>query len=896
METRISGQDKSNPYKKQSLRKRAEVIAQEKTTEPQENMEALSPEDMRQALHELRVHRIELDMQNEELRRAQGELEALKERYFDLYDLAPVGYCALSENGLFLEVNLAAATLLGLTRTGLVSQPISKFILKEDQEIFYHHRKQLFETGESQVCELRMVKSDGTQFWGHMETTAHQDQGGLPVCRAILSDITERKFQENERELTASLILLINTPGDFRECMAGLTMSLQRWSGCEAVGIRLRSGEDYPYYETHGFSASFVRLESRLCAFDSDGNILRNGMGNPILECMCGNILRGRFDPSKPFFTTHGSFWTNSTTALLTDTTESDRQSRTRNRCNGEGYESVALIPLRSGDQVFGLIQFNDHRPDRFTPFLVASFERMADNLAIALSRRQAEEAVRESEEKYRSMMNSMKDSAYICSPEFRIEYLNPAMISRIGRDAAGEICHKAIYEQDEKCPWCAFDELRKQKCIEYEITDPKNNRYYSVSNSPIVHSDNTISKLTLFRDITEFKTMEGILRQSLKMESIGTLAGGIAHDFNNILGIIVGNVELAFDDVPKGNPAYSSLEEIKDASLRAKNIVRQLLDFSRKTDQKLQPIEIASVIKDALKFLRSTIPTTIDLQQHIEEQGETILADATQINQIMLNLCINASQAMELTGGTLTVSVQTVILDDNTIKDYPGLSSGQYVEIMVSDTGPGINPENMDRIFDPYFTTKDVGKGSGMGLAVVQGIVKNHSGAIFVESEPGRGATFSILFPLVEKEASTIATVTKEELLHGAETILFIDDEIPITKVVKKMLERLGYKVKAITNPVIALELFKSKPDQFDLVVTDMTMPQMTGMKLSEKIMGIRPDIPVIICSGYSSLVNEESAKLLGIAAYVMKPIDSKELSEIIRTVLDVTNGSAHT
>lgn len=874
--------------KKQALRKRAEEIALENEAQPRINREAYSPEAMRQTIHELRVHQIELDMQNEELRRAQVELEALQTRYFDLYDLAPVSYCTISDNGLFLEVNLAAAEMLGLPRTALVKHPISRFILKEDQDIYYHHRKKLLETGEPQACELRMVKSDGTQFWGHMAATAHQDQDGALVCRAILSDITERKSRENERELTAHLIQMVTTPGDFRECMADLTVSLQRWSGCEAAGIRLRSGDDYPYYETHGFPESFVRLETQLCSYESDGNILRDGMGNPILKCMCGNILCGRFDPAKPFFTIHGSFWTNSTTALLTGTTDSDRQSRTCNRCNGEGYESVALIPLRSGNQVLGLIQINDHHPGRFTPLLIASFERMADSLAIALSRRQAEEALRESEKKYRSIMNAMKDSAYICSPEFRIEYLNPAMIDRLGSDAVGKTCHKAIYEKDEKCSWCTFDEVQKQKSIEYEIADPRNGRHYSVSNSPIVHSDNTISKLTVFRDITEFKSIEEKLRQSLKMESIGTLAGGIAHDFNNILGIIVGNAELALYDIPKWNSAYSSLEEIKDASLRAKNIVRQLLDFSRKTDQKLQPMEIAFVIKDSLKFLRSTIPTTIDFHQHIEDQGKTILADPTQINQIMLNLCVNASQAMEQTGGTLTVSVQTVVLDDNTTKNHPDLSRGKYVEIIVSDTGPGINPDIIDRIFDPYFSTKDVGKGSGMGLAVVQGIVKNHNGAIHIESEPGRGATFSIFFPLGEEKTTSIETVTKEELIHGTETILFVDDEISIGKIVKRMLERLGYKVEATTNPVIALELFKSKPETFDLVITDMTMPQMTGVKLSEKIMGIRPDIPVIICTGYSSLVDEESAKSLGIAAYVMKPIDSKEIAETVREVLD--------
>ena len=501
--------------------------------------------------------------------------------------------------------------------------------------------------------------------------------------------------------------------------------------------------------------------------------------------------------------------------------------------------------------------------------------------------RKKMEQALYESEEKYRSMMESMKNESYICSPKLRIEYMNPAMIKRVGRDATGENCYKAIYDRDRKCAWCTFDQIEKKKYVEYEIAAPRDNRYYSVSNSPLSHIDGTVSKLTIFHDITEMKNMEENLRQAQKMESIGTLTGGIAHDFNNILGIILGNTELAIEDVPEWSPAHSNLEEIKTASLRAKNIVRQLLSFSRKVEQKMHPIEIARVIKDALKFLRSTIPTTIDVKQDIKVTDETIFADPTQINQIMMNICINASHAMEETGGTFKVSVEKVILDDNSAKEYPKLSSGEHIKIRISDTGPGINPDIIDRIFDPYFTTKEVGKGSGMGLSVVHGIVKNHNGAITVDSNPGKGTTFNILFPKANEKSKGGKKSTKAPLC-GNETILFVDDEISIVKMIKKMLERLGYMVETKMNPVEALDLFKSKPDRFDLVITDMTMPKMTGVKLSEKLMGIRTDIPVIICTGHSAIVDEEKAKKLGLAAYIMKPINMLELSQTIRKVLD--------
>jgi len=404
---------------------------------------------------------------------------------------------------------------------------------------------------------------------------------------------------------------------------------------------------------------------------------------------------------------------------------------------------------------------------------------------------------------------------------------------------------------------------------------------------SPVRDSSGEIVNfVSVHRDITHEIELEAQLQQAHKMEAIGTLAGGIAHDFNNILGIILGNTELAMDDVPEWNPAKYNLEEIRTASLRAKDVARQLLSFARKTKLEKKPTNIIPIVKESLKLLRSSIPTSIEMRQNIPKDIDTILADPTQINQVLINLCTNADYATP-DGGIIEVTLKNVELDEDTAAQHPELIPGRYVNLIVSDTGHGIAQEDIDRIFDPYFTTKEVGKGTGMGLSVVHGIVKSHGGTISVESELGKGATFSVLFPVIEKEA-VVETETDEELPAGNERILFVDDEESMVYVGRYRLERLGYQVEAQTSPAQALKLFQANPDQFDLVITDMTMPQMTGDILVKKILKIRPDMPTILCTGFSEKIDEERSKELGISAYIEKPFDRRDFAKLVRKVLD--------
>ncbi len=507
--------------------------------------------------------------------------------------------------------------------------------------------------------------------------------------------------------------------------------------------------------------------------------------------------------------------------------------------------------------------------------------------------RRIAKKALLESEQKYRSMMESFVDPLYICSPDRTIEYMNPAMIRRIGRNATGEKCFKSMHGVDSRCEWCIFDSITHGDTVETNLKSPLDNRHYRVSNMPIQNPDGTISKMTIFRDITDYikaveekKIAQKQLLQAQKMESIGHLAGGIAHDFNNILSSIIGFTELALDDAQAGTPLEDSLQEVVWAGKRARDLVKQILAFARQADEKRSPLQPSIIVKEALKFIRSTIPATIEIRPDVDSAA-LIMANATELHQVLMNLFTNAAHAMQDAGGVLEVSLKDVDRDKVRSPNDLGLRPGGYVEIRVSDTGVGIGPEAMGRIFDPYFTTKGPGEGSGMGLAIAHGIVESYGGKIKVQSRLGKGTTFTLYLPVTRKRTA-LGSHASEALPSGTERILFVDDEDYIVKLGSQILERLGYAVTTRTSSLEALELFRAKPDAFDLVITDMSMPNMTGDQLSSELLKMRPHIPIILCTGYSQKISEEAALEIGIRAFAYKPMVKAELAKTVRRVLD--------
>jgi signal transduction histidine kinase/CheY-like chemotaxis protein len=381
---------------------------------------------------------------------------------------------------------------------------------------------------------------------------------------------------------------------------------------------------------------------------------------------------------------------------------------------------------------------------------------------------------------------------------------------------------------------------------------------------------------------------LERQLQQAQKMESIGTLAGGIAHDFNNILYPIIGFTELTLAEIPKDSLAYRNLNEVHIASKRAKSLVQQILRFSRMDAPGFEPIKIQEVIHESLGLLRASIPSTIEINKNIDNECGPIKGDPTQIHQVIVNLCTNAYQAMEGTPGRLNISLR--IYDKTTENDFEDikLTYERYAMLTIQDTGPGIASDVMEKIFDPYFTTKELGKGTGLGLSVVHGIVKNHGGNILVQSEPGKGTVFHIFLPIMKEDMETGEIDLADILARGNERLLVVDDEEAILALVKQMLERLGYYVDIRSSSLEALSLFRFKPEQYDLVITDMTMPVMTGLKLAKRLRKINKAIPIILCTGFSEGVSEEKMKAVGIDGFIMKPIVQAELAKLIRSILD--------
>jgi PAS domain S-box-containing protein len=569
--------------------------------------------------------------------------------------------------------------------------------------------------------------------------------------------------------------------------------------------------------------------------------------------------------------------------------------------------ESLIVVPMVSGKAVTGLLGFDWVSEGKSWPDdTVALIKIVGEIFVNALERKRAEEALRESEEKYRTITSTAQDGIIMSDSEGNISYWNPAAERIFGytkEEAIGRELH--IFHGPDRYSKGYKMEFKKFRKTEQGMAAGKTLELWGIKKDgtefPIELSVSTVQiagkwhTTGIIRDITdrkqaeeEKKKLETQLQQSQKMEAIGTLAGGIAHDFNNILFAIIGFSEIAMDDVPEGSMARANMKEVLTASMRAKGLVKHIIAFSRQAEQERMPLQIQPIVKEALELLRASLPSTIEISQNIDKECGAVLAEPTQIHQVVMNLCANAYHAMREDGGVLEVTLAEVDIDSSVLDSNLDLNPGPYLGLTVSDTGHGMERVVTERIFEPYFTTKGMGEGTGMGLSVVHGIVKSYGGDIRVYSEPGKGTTFHVYLPRIATSAIAPETVSAEPAPRGKERILFVDDEVQIVHMMREMLERLGYHVTARTSSVEALEAFRAQPEKFDLVITDQTMPNMTGVELSKELMRIRPNIPIILCTGFSEVISEEEAKAIGIRDYVMKPVVQTQIANRIRQVLN--------
>ena len=570
--------------------------------------------------------------------------------------------------------------------------------------------------------------------------------------------------------------------------------------------------------------------------------------------------------------------------------------------CEFKGYEAGAVdflykplnpVILKSKVNVFAEL----YRREKVLQLTTIELETAMGSLKKEIKMRmRAQERVLKSEKKYKSLFDTSRDGIAFERLDGRLETANKAYTDMMGY-TVGELqeidtfrairatmpfdVKQAILDQMVEKGYC--DEVETHYTRRNGDTFPALFRSWIINNE----SGQPVRKLNLVRDITDQRKIENRLRQAQKMEAVGTLAGGIAHDFNNVLAAIMGYIELAQFDVPEDSKARKSLGHVLKASLRAKKLVSHILAFSRQSGNEKKPLLIRHIAKEVIDLLRATLPSTIEIKQNIPSKLSTIHADATQFHQILMNLGTNAYHAIGDEAGVIEIAMNNFSTEERLVLDFAELEPGEYIKLTVKDNGSGMEADTLSKIFDPYFTTKDKGVGTGMGLSVVHGIVKSHGGSISVESTPGHGSEFSLFFPAINAvEESSAAVVNIKE--GSGEQVLFVDDEEVLVSLGKDVLSKLGYKVVAETSSVKALALFKENPEKFDIIVSDTTMPDLTGIQLARSVRQVAPDIPIVLCTGYSRQIDEHVLNELGVEYLLIKPYEVSELAVIMRTLLE--------
>ena len=832
---------------------------------------------------------LELVIPITERKRAEESLRKSEARFQELFDEAPVGYHEYDIEGRVMQVNRTELRMLGYSLEEMMGQLIWNFTA-EKEEAEKSARAQLAGTIPAvQNLERTFRRKDGTTFPALIQNRIFRNSEGRTTgIRSILQDISEIKKMEaetkrlaHEDSVLAEIGRIVSSTSNIEEVYKVFAEKVRELIDFDRIGLGLIDFEKnmvkFPYIE-----GCFVPGRQ-----PGDVVSLQGTATEKVLQAHAGIIIALESEEEIAAMVP----------GLLPEF-----------RC---GIRSTLTIPLISRDQVIGTLALRSKIPGIYTERDLKLAENIGNQIAGTIASAQllsrlteTEESLRRSEGKFRDLYDHAPLGYHEYDMEGRIASVNRTELEILGYTAE-EMIGQYMWKFDIDGEAARERILAKLR----GILPPDSNlertyRKKDGTSMSVLCQDRLIlderGKIRgircIIQDITERKetekekaVLQDQLRQAQKMEAIGTLAGGIAHDFNNILTAILGYAELASLALEESSKAKHNLENSMKAAHRAKDLVQQILTFSRQGKQERKLLNIKPIIKEGLKFLRASLPATIAIHQKIEDDLGLVMADPTEIHQVLMNLCTNAAHAMDEIGGDLGVFLGNFDMDGRKSAAPVEIQPGPYVRLRVSDTGRGMPPGILSRIFDPYFTTKGPGKGTGLGLAVVHGIVKGYGGEITVSSEVGKGSTFDIYFPRIEAAGVDLGSFKAEPLpLGGNERVLFVDDEKAIADVGREILGHLGYEVTARTSSIDALELFREKSDQFDLVVTDMTMPNMSGDKLAQELLKIRRDIPIILCTGFSEHITEDRAKVMGIRGFVMKPMGMQELSKAIRSALD--------
>ncbi|MFT3867982.1 MAG: PAS domain S-box protein [Nibricoccus sp.] len=950
-----------------------------------------------------------------ERRRADRAIKESEARYRGLFDHMVEGfaYCRMIyDDGItdfvYLAVNPAFSELTGLR--DVIGKRVSEVIpgiQQRDPGLFEIYGR-VARTGSHEKFEI-YVEALGDWYAVSVYGT------GNSCFVAMFSVITDRKRAEQQRDATIRLLRLCNRAPDLKGLSREITLFFKQLANCEAVGLRLRDGPDFPYFETHGFSNEFVQAEKFLCTYQCGGEPACDDAGNPLLACMCGNVLQGRIDPTKPFFTQYGSFWTNSTTELIATTTEKERQTKARGRCTGEGYESIALVPLRSGRGTLGLLQLNDRQKGRFNPDLIKLIESLAGYLTVALEKLQSDQALRSSEEhlrqvlataeagycfidnegiyrrvneafvrmhgyshadellgqhfsvtqvesekpaaeqfarkllaggtiagaefsrrqkdgstafhsfsahavrehnrvvgleaflidttrlhtvnqQYQMLFEQMLDGfvlhEMIYDPEgepvdYRFLAMNPAFEQMTGMKASlckGHTAREVLPGLESKWLKTYHDVVKTGEARRFEDFSRELNKHFEIVAFSPAHDQFAC----LVRDISNRKQLELQLVHSQKMEAVGQLAGGVAHDFNNFLAAIMMHLSLLQRTPGTGGEVRESLKELEAEARRAAGLTRQLLMFSRRQVMQLNPTDLNDLLTHLLKMLRRLIGEHIRLIFSSEAAPLWAEADPGMIEQVIMNLCVNARDAMPR-GGDLRIEAASLHLGATEHLGDTENRAGNFICLTVADNGVGMSQDTLARIFEPFFTTKEPGKGTGLGLATVYSIVKQHKGWINVSSVLGQGSAFRIFLPAIAAPSAHSHSATQSPIQGGSEGILVVEDDAGFRNLVGMSLKVLGYRVFEAVNAREARAIWEAHQADIGLLFADVVLPGgMNGLELGQQLRTAKPTLRMIVTTGYlGDSIKPEQLEAESIV-FLPKPFTAEALANAVRECLD--------